>query len=411
MKPYLFAIAFFIFYAGAYAQRNCTTQDYLSEHFVLQDKKSPSNFNRLPPRDTFPNEIITIPVVVHVLYKTKEQDVNMEQVLSQLEVLNKDYRQLNTDKSIVPDVFKTSAADSRIMFCLAKVDPDGRATSGIDRKYTDKDYFMADDGMKFAASGGRNAWDPERYLNIWVCRLFSRTIGYATPPGGEPAKDGVVISYDVFGTKGYLRSDFKKGRTATHEIAHWLGLKHIWGDDYCGDDGIDDTPRQKSYNFNCPSFPRATNCSPDANGDMFMNFMDLTSDACMNMFTRGQKNKMRSNFALNGARNSILRSYQCDSSLVTAGPLSPDTIVLTTPVDVISIYPNPVVDYVTVHGKQVQTLKGKTAIIFSASGKPVFQQAMRSSEERIKIGHLPAGIYLLSIGDAQSKTIFKLVKM
>jgi hypothetical protein len=383
----------------------------VKDHFVLHEKANPNQFGKLPPRDTFPNEIITIPVVVHVLYKASGQNISDAQVLSQLAVLNNDYRMLNADKSLVPAAFKGHAADSRIMFCLSKVDPDGRSTSGIDRKYTSKDYFMTDDAMKSKTDGGVNAWDPERYLNIWVCRLFGRALGYATPPGGDPAKDGVVISFDAFGTTGPLQADFNKGRTTTHEVAHWLGLKHIWGDDYCGDDGVDDTPRQKSYNFNCPSFPRWTNCSPDANGDMFMNFMDLTSDACMNMFTAGQRNKMRSLFAMGGSRNSILRSYQCDSSLAIAGPLPKDTIPVVQPADIISIYPNPVVDYVTVHAKQLQTLKGKTVIVLSSAGKPVFQQVLQSADDKIRIGHLPPGIYLLTIGDSSTRTTIKLVKM
>lgn len=411
MKFFLITALLFSIYITAAAQRTCDTEAYTQVHFVLKNKTIFSEESSVPPRDTFYNEIITIPVVIHVLFNDNGQNISDAQIQSQLDVLNKDFRLLNADKALVPEAFKSFSGDSRIMFCLAKVDPDGRSTSGINRKYTGKSYFMADDGMKFKAQGGVDAWDSKRYLNIWVCRIFGRTLGYATPPGGDDAKDGVVISYDAFGTTGRLRADFNKGRTATHEIAHWLGLKHIWGDDYCGDDEVDDTPRQKSYNFNCPSFPRATNCSPDVNGDMFMNYMDLTSDACMNMFTIGQKNKMRALFALKGARNSILRSYQCDGSLATAGPLPQDTIPVIPSADIISVYPNPVVDYIIVQSKQLQTLQGKTAIILSAAGKPVYQQQLQSKNEKIKIGFLPSGIYILSIGDASGKTNFKLVKM
>ncbi len=410
MKPYLLTLSFIIFYSTLFAQRECGTQEYTKDRFV-RVQPSPGFQGKLPPRDTFPGEIITIPVVVHVLFKTPGQNISEEQVLSQIAVLNKDYRLLNSDKSLIPAAFRSASADSRIMFCLAKVDPNGRATSGIDRRYTNKDYFMTDDGMKFTAEGGVNAWDADNYLNIWVCRLFGRAIGYATPPGGELQKDGVVISFDAFGTVGALRADYNKGRTATHEIAHWLGLTHIWGDDYCGDDGVDDTPRQKSYNFNCPTFPRYTNCSPDANGDMFMNYMDLTSDACMNMFTNGQRNKMRSLFALKGARNSLLRSYQCDSSLATGGPVPEDSIPVIKPADVISVYPNPVVNYLSVHSKELVTLQHKTAMILTVAGKVVFKQTLQSSDEQLKIGHLAAGVYILSIGDAAGRTNFKIVKM
>ncbi|RYF87873.1 MAG: T9SS type A sorting domain-containing protein, partial [Chitinophagaceae bacterium] len=237
-------------------------------------------------------------------------------------------------------------------------------------------------------------------------------MGYASVPGSEAAKDGVVITFNAFGTKGNVRGDFNKGRTATHEIAHWMGLKHIWGDDYCGDDGVDDTPQQKSYNFNCPSFPRLSNCSPGSTtGDMFMNFMDLTSDACMNMFTHGQKNKMRAAFALKGLRNSFLRSYQCDASLATGGPLPEDTIPTAQALDVINVFPNPVSNVVKVQSKLAATLQGQTATILTTSGKPLMQQLLNDNNETINIGHLPAGIYMLSVGNSTRKTNFKLIKL
>jgi hypothetical protein len=133
-----------------------------------------------------------------------------------------------------------------------------------------------------------------------------------------------------------------------------LGLKHIWGDQTCGDDGIGDTPQQESYNSQCVAFPSMSNCSPDARGDMFMNFMDYTPDACMNIFTHGQKVKMRSLFAINGARNSFMSSFVCDSTLgagESAPSPSPSPSVDTTVVDstisirvinAVQVYPNPV---------------------------------------------------------------------
>ncbi|RYY42807.1 MAG: zinc metalloprotease, partial [Chitinophagaceae bacterium] len=294
------------------AQRVCDTDNNLLQFYRGSDAGPDST---VPPRDTSVNEIITIPVVVHVLFNSAGQNISDAQVLSQIDVLNRDFRLLNTDRDNIPAAFKSIAADARIMFCLAKVDPAGRPTTGILRRYTTLPAYRVADDMKFKAKAGSDAWDSKNYLNIWVCAMQGRTMGYATPPGGDPAKDGVVINYDVFGNKGTLRRDFNQGRTATHEIGHWLGLKHIWGDDDCGDDEVWDTPRQTSYNFGCPVFPRKSYCSPNDNGDMFMNFMDLTNDACMYMFTNGQKQKMRAQFAINGQRNSFLRSYRCDGSL------------------------------------------------------------------------------------------------
>ncbi len=266
-----------LFFTGSLqltAQRNCGTHEYnvRNQHTVqISDQTSPAGYHN---RDTVANEIITIPVVVHVLYHTANQNITNSQILSQLKVLNEDFRRMNADKANTPDAFKSVAADAKIMFCLAQINPAGRPASGIVRKYTTKEYFTVDDAMKFSAAGGDDAWDNKKYLNIWVCNIQNNVLGYASNPGSQADKDGVVIQFDAFGNTGTLRPGFNKGRTATHEIAHWMGLKHIWGDNSCGDDGIGDTPQQSGYNNSCPSIPHMSNCSPDANGDMFMNFMD-----------------------------------------------------------------------------------------------------------------------------------------
>ncbi len=220
-----------------------------------------------------------------------------------------------------------------------------------------------------------------------------------------------MITFDVFGSLGPVKAGFDKGRTTTHEVAHWLGLSHIWGDDLCGDDGVFDTPNQKSYNYGCPAFPKLSSCSPDANGDMYMNFMDLTDDACMNMFTTGQKNKMRGNFALNGSRNYILRSYQCDSSLATGAPLPQDSLPVVLPAAVISVFPNPVHDFVTISSNQPASLKNKMAQVFSVQGRLVYQQLLQSDSDKLQLKQLPPGIYILRVGDAASGRGFKLVKL
>lgn len=396
------------------AQRVCDMDNYEKHNFQLQVAgRDPQSPDGIPPRDTSVNEIITIPVVIHVLFNNEAQNISDAQVLSQIDVLNRDFRMLNTDKADVPAVFKSRAADARIMFCLAQVDPAGRPTTGILRRYTKLPVFMVADDMKFKSKGGSDAWDSRNYLNIWVCAMFGRTMGYATPPGGDPLKDGVVISPDVFGDKGRVRGDFNKGRTATHEIGHWLGLRHIWGDDDCGDDGIWDTPKQMSYNFGCPTFPRVSYCSVDNNGDMYMNFMDLTNDACMNMFSNGQKSKMRSQFALGKPRNSFLRSYRCDGSLASGAPLPQDTLPLPAvkKVDPVSIFPNPVLTEVTVQAKEDETLIGKTAVVYNNTGTVMLSCVLQSKKAVIPMNKLLPGVYILKIGAAADQKVFKLVKM
>ena len=137
---------------------------------------------------------------------------------------------------------------------------------------------------------------PETHLNIWVCNIGNRTLGYAQFPGGDPSTDGIVISGSYFGTTS---GDFGLGRTATHEIGHYLNLRHIWGDGPCQyDDFVLDTPTARSANGGCPAFP-SRSCQSD---DMTMNYMDYTFDACMYMFTDGQRNRMRAIFQPGGAR-------------------------------------------------------------------------------------------------------------
>jgi hypothetical protein len=250
--------------------------------------------------------IIRIPVVVHVVWNKEEENVSDAQIQSQIEVLNKDFRKLNQDISQVPDVWKDITVDLGIEFFLATKDPDGNPTTGVTRTHTSVTSFFTDDKIKFESAGGKDAWPADRYLNMWVCKLGGGLLGYAQFPGGPAETDGVVITHTGFGTTGTARPPFDKGRTATHEIGHWLNLYHIWGDDgtgCTGSDEVDDTPNQASGNTGFPSFPHIS-CDNGPNGDMFMNYMDYVDDMCMVMFTQGQATRM--NACLEGPRSSFL---------------------------------------------------------------------------------------------------------
>ncbi|MEO6719058.1 MAG: M43 family zinc metalloprotease [Ferruginibacter sp.] len=420
----------------AQSQRICGTTDYTNQ--LLQSDpsfnaasqqiqkqvdsiiKRNSNIAR---RDTGASEIIYIPVVIHLLYKTPYENISDAQIKSQLDVLNKDFRRLNDDRVNTPQAFKSAAGDARIQFCLAQVDPKGARTSGINRVYTNKDAFTTDDGMKSVASGGVAAWDTKHYLNIWVCKLIGRSLGYATPPGASADKDGVVMSFDVFGTIEKVRPVFNKGRTATHEIGHWLGLTHIWGDTNCGNDQVDDTPTQQSYNFGCPSFPKLSSCSPNGNGDMFMNFMDFSDDACMNLFTNGQVKRMRALFAQNNIRNGFLSSFACDSTLAQAAPL-PLPLPLPTPTDttptvkpiVISlastkVFPNPVQSMLIVNCKLATSNTIQTMQIYNSLGVNVFSAQLKQIITTHNVGNLKTGIYFIEIGNGKDKFITKVIKL
>lgn len=243
-------------------------------------------------------ELITLPVVVHIVYGAPEENISDAQVKSQIKVLNRDYRVKNPDKRNTPVVWKGLLTDAKIEFALATKDPDGKPTTGITRTATTAESFGVDDGVKSSAKGGVDPWPTDRFLNLWVCGLANGVLGYSQFPGGPAATDGVVIQYTAFGTQGTVRPPFNLGRTTTHEVAHFLGLRHIWGDrnDGTGDDFVTDTPPARQANKGKPRFP---NISMDngPSGDMFMNFMDYVDDDTMCMFTAGQVARMNATLA------------------------------------------------------------------------------------------------------------------
>ena len=246
-----------------------------------------------------------IQVVVHVVYRTPEEKISTAQIKSQLAVLNKDYRAKNSDKSKMPRVWSGLVGDALIEFELATKAPDGTVSSGINWVPTDRTSFDADESMKSSATGGADAWPRDKYLNIWICRLGGGLLGYAQFPGGPKATDGVVILNSAFGTTGTAAAPFNLGRTCTHEIGHFLNLRHIWGDtpDCSGSDLVADTPNAEDANYGKPVFPRIS-CQNGPNGDMFMNYMDYVDDDSMFMFTPGQIARMHT--TLDGPRNSLV---------------------------------------------------------------------------------------------------------
>jgi hypothetical protein len=305
------------------AQRTCHTMEVLAE----MEKEDPMlrermnlieehTQNLLMSQTEAVNGIITIPVVVHVVYRTTTENISTAQVLSQITVLNNDFRRLNADKTNTPSVFEGLASDVEVQFCLATVDPNGNATNGIIRKATTKRSFGTNNSVKFNSQGGSDAWPRDSYLNIWVCNIGGNILGYAQFPGGNAATDGVVCDYRYFGTIGTATAPFHLGRTATHEVGHWLNLRHIWGDGGCSvDDLVFDTPLAGAPNYTSSpcTFPGANSCNSGTGDlpDMFQNYMDYSDDGCMNLFTQGQSDRMRTLFGPGGARAALLNSVGC----------------------------------------------------------------------------------------------------
>ncbi|MEZ4687233.1 MAG: PKD domain-containing protein [Bacteroidia bacterium] len=297
------------------AKNNSETLDEFEE-WLQQGMQTDRGMRR---RSIGESDILTLPVVFHIIYANPTENVSEEQIMSQLRVLNQDYRRRNPDANQTDPKFLKVAADPGIEFCLAKIDPKGNPTSGIERISLGGSPFSdryINDVIKPST-----IWDPTRYMNIWVCNIAGGILGYAqfpsssglsgipTTPGAENT-DGVVIHYNAFGTMGTAVAPFNQGRTGTHEIGHWLGLRHVWGDGPCEvDDYCRDTPPTANATYNCPS--GVTGCFGAA---MFQNFMDYTNDGCMNVFTFDQRERMRNVLQNSPRRKELLDSDVCQVS-------------------------------------------------------------------------------------------------
>jgi hypothetical protein len=287
--------------ARVLANRGCASQEVLEAQLAAdptlairmnqieaftQSTISKSNFKLV-------NGKIVIPVVVNVLYKTAAENISASQIQSQIDVLNADFTASNSDFNSTPALFAGVAADVDITFELVT----------INRKSTTKTSWGTRDAMKKTKSGGLNPTSPTTTLNLWVCTIGGGILGYAQFPGGSSATDGVVCDSKYVGVtpNSGAAYPYNLGRTASHEVGHWMNLRHIWGDATCGSDLVSDTPTHNTANYGVPVYPHLSTC-PGTPVEMTMNYMDYTDDRGMYMFTNGQKSRMSAIFVSGGAR-------------------------------------------------------------------------------------------------------------
>jgi len=417
MKPFLLALACLAcFSAPAIAQLSCFSYKYQQEL-----AKDPSQLRSFQQAESFSQNLlgrefisgaptgangsvnlIRIPVVFHIVYNTSEQNISDDQVRSQIDILNKEFRKVHADTGRIPSAFRELAADTYIEFVLARINPQGYATSGILRKKTSASGFVNDDKVKFSGSGGDDAWDSDRYLNIWVCRTTMGIYGYSSAPGGPKPKDGIVLNYTAIGNMGTATAPYNKGRTAVHEVGHWLGLRHIWGDYYCGDDGIDDTPKQGTPTQGCPS-GSLFSCNNSTVAIMYNNYMDLTSDACTNMFTVGQVAKMRSQFAAGGPRFPLLSSNGATGIPLPDAEPAPDVEEPS-----IRIFPNPAANFISINIGAQEALIGKSVTLHNQFGQQVIRKLIAGTVTVLPVSSFKNGVYYIKIGE--SAKVYKIVK-
>lgn len=368
-------------------------------------------------------EIYRIPVVVHIVYNTPEENIPDNLVHSQIARLNKDYRRQNEDADETRAEFQGVAADAEIEFYLAGVDPDGNPTGGITRTQTNRTDFSLDlfgggdlDEVKQPDLGGVQAWDTDNYLNIWVCDLVGGNqlfalFGFAYPPASapnwpagssapNPDYEGVVVHYEVFGDDNPLASGqlsvSDKGRTAVHEVGHYLGIRHTWGDaspfggqDGCTlDDGIDDTPNAADNAAQICNFNKNT-CTDGSNDlpDMIENYMDYARDECMNLFTQGQVDIMRS--MLETARQDLVD-----------GSVTPSSVNELVDASQVAVFPNPASDFIQV--QLPREFEIEIIEIFDLNGKLVQSNAVNGAIQSTIIDiDLISGLYILRLSNPE----------
>ena len=282
---------------------------YVQEHL---EREAASHFEFQQEQTEKSGVVRIIPVVFHVIHQYGKENISREQCQNQLDVLNEDFRKLNADQSTIPSVFASKHDDVEIEFRLATKDPNGKCTDGVVKvAHPWTSGVNPRNNVK-----SLSYWPNNKYLNIWVVATIHNEngtpgfiTGYAQFPGmGSNATDGIVLRADYVGRIEFGSTSGYKGRTATHEVGHWLNLRHIWGDATCGSDYVSDTPTHEDSNSGCPSFPHDANaCSgTGSNGEMFMNYMDYTVGSCRRMFTAGQASRMNS--ALTSYRNTLYTS-------------------------------------------------------------------------------------------------------
>lgn len=292
--------------SGSALQRGCPSEEIrkialqnspeLRQKYSELETKTEKFVNDLKLGKVLSDGTVEIPVVVNVLYRTTSENISASRIAEQIAVLNADYGGTNSDAANIPTAFQSlKAGDVKVRFRLANTV----------RKSTTKTSWSTNDAMKKSSTGGIDATSPANYLNIWVVGNMGQILGYATFPESSGLwNDGVVIAASYFGTTG-ASAPFNKGRTATHEVGHYLNLRHIWGDANCGNDLVSDTPTQTGPNYGTPSYPLYNTCGGVQRSVMFMNYMDYVDDAAMFMFSAGQKTRMQSVVASSGSRSGL----------------------------------------------------------------------------------------------------------
>ena len=346
-----------------------------------------------------------IPIVFHVIYSSDRERISEQQIYSQLEALNRDFNhQVKTINH--PAERLEGFADKKperidITFCLAEVTIGDSKSTGVEYLATDVRTWQADQQIKSKKTGGADAYQPDKYLNVWVGAFDDAVSGFAQMPGGPSETDGIVIDYRFFGIGGSAVAPYDQGKTLTHLVGNYLGLYDLWNETVpCSDDGVKDTPIHNAPNVRCPDYRHLTLCS-EKTVAMTMNFMDNTDDACMNMFTFGQMIRMHAVLGAKGPRKKLSSgASKCQVEQTIAGRVidsrsknNQDNFFAASPD--LQIRPNPANEQMDI---QVSRYQGTVnLVIYNSVGQIVIQKRYANEIQQINTSQWENGIYFVHV--------------
>lgn len=368
-----------------YKNKNLNQHLFISEQALQRHYEE--NFSHAASRHH-----ITIPIVVHIVWRNKEQDISDVQIFSQIEALNRDFNGANLEVENLPEEFEGDFAKIDIEFCIASTDPQNNPTTGITRTQTSIENIATSGKIFFSDEGGKDAWDTERYLNVWVGEMREGILGFGSLPNTVgPEQDGVVVNYLYFGTAGVATfgEPYNLGRTLTHEVGHYLNLLHPWGlqkGDCDEDDLVDDTPIQSNTYKGCPSYPMTT-CGEN---EMTMNFMNEVDDRCMVFFTQGQKERMLASLDL--FRSGLLNGIECNNKSIF-------------PQGEIRLFPNPATNLLNIETESDISDEGMVTV-FDVMGRLLYSESiLLNTIYPLNITLLENGLYFIKISSSNDEII------